>query len=48
MDVSAGELSAALQRITEGEKRREERTSEVIEMTVATGISEVIAEVDLS
>jgi hypothetical protein len=48
MDISAGELSAVLQRITEGEKRRHQWISEFIEKTVATGIYVVIAEVDLS
>lgn len=48
IDISAEEMSAALQRIAEGEKRRHERIAEVIETTVVTGIYEVVAEVDLS
>jgi ferritin len=48
MDSSAEDLSEALERTAEGEKQRHDRITEVIEMTVAAGIYEVIAEVELS
>lgn len=47
IDISAEEMSAALQRIAEAEKRRHEQIAEVIDTTGAAGIYEVIAEVDL-
>ena len=48
LDISAQELSTALERIAEGEKQRHDRIAEVIETTVVSGIYEVITEVDLS
>ena len=48
MDISVEELSESLERIAEGEKQRHDRIAEVIETTVAAGIYEVIAEVELS
>ena len=48
MDIGAEDLNETLERVAEGEKQRHERISEVIERTVAAGIYEVIAEVELS
>jgi hypothetical protein len=48
LDISAEDLHASLERIAEGEKQRHERIAEVIETTVAAGIYEVIADVELS
>jgi hypothetical protein len=48
MDISAEDLSESLERIAEGEKQRHDQIAEVIKTTVAAGIYEVIAEVDLS
>ena len=48
LDISAEELNTSLQQIAEGEKRRHDRITEVIEATVMNGIYEVITEVDLS
>ena len=48
MDISAEDLNITLERVAEGEKQRHDLISEVIETTVAAGIYEVIAEVDLS
>ena len=48
IDVSAEELGASLERIAEGERQRHGRIDRVIETTVAAGIYEIIAEVELS
>ena len=48
LDISAEDLRASLERIAEGEKQRHERIADIIETTVAAGIYEVIAEVELS
>ena len=48
LDIGAEDLRASLKRIAEGERERNERIAGVIETTVADGIYEVIAEVELS
>jgi hypothetical protein len=48
IDLDSAELDALGQRITEGEKRRHERITMVIELTTTRGIYEVFAEVGLS
>ena len=48
MDISAEDPNETLERVAEGEKQRHDLISEVTETTVAAGIYEVIAEVDLS
>jgi hypothetical protein len=48
LDISAEDLSVSLERVAEGERQRHERIADVIETTVAAGIYEVIAEVELS
>ncbi|MBV9452515.1 MAG: hypothetical protein JOZ19_00095 [Rubrobacter sp.] len=48
LDISAEDLNVSLEQLAAGERQRHDRIAEVIETTVAAGIYEVIAEVDLS